>query len=347
MKPDVSIIVPIYNTEKYLEKCLDSLIHQTFQNIEIIIVDDGSPDHSSNIYEKYRQSDSRIKVIQKLNTGLSDSRNTGLSYATGNYLLFVDSDDYIDFNLIEKLYPLAKENNADVLLFGYYLDRVDTMGSLIDSTAVTCEQGVFCGETLSNILPDDSLLNLMGYAWNKLYKREFIVSHNISFEKGINLVEDILFNAEALSKLTVFVISNQPYYHYMNRMAPTLVNRFYSNSYELLVKSTLSREKILRSWHLDNSLCNKLVAKAHMNGIKFCLSNLFFIENPLSLIYKYRQVKSMLHDENTIKSIDDFTAQGLMQSVFLIVLKYRLTPLLVSIYTVRSLLVKMSLNREK
>ena len=110
----VSIIVPVYNVEKYLERCLDSLINQTLKDIEIILVDDGSTDDSGNICDKYAKKDKRIKVIHKENGGLSDARNIGLSIANGRYLQFVDSDDFIHKQMIEILYNTIINNNADI-----------------------------------------------------------------------------------------------------------------------------------------------------------------------------------------------------------------------------------------
>ena len=104
----VSIIVPVYNVEKYIKKCVDSLITQTYSNLEIILVNDGSPDNSGKICDEYAQSDSRIKVIHKANGGLSDARNTGIDIAEGQYIFFLDSDDWIDCQCIEKLHNLIK-----------------------------------------------------------------------------------------------------------------------------------------------------------------------------------------------------------------------------------------------
>ena len=114
----ISIIVPVYNTEKYLEKCLNSLISQTLEDIEILCINDGSTDNSIKILEQYANRDSRIKIINKKNAGVSAARNTGISQAKGEYLGFVDSDDYVDLNFYEKLYNTAKEYNASIAVAG-------------------------------------------------------------------------------------------------------------------------------------------------------------------------------------------------------------------------------------
>ena len=118
--PKVSIVVPIYNVEKYLEQCIDSIINQTLKEIEIILVDDGSPDNCPQICDDYVKKDSRIKVVHKTNGGLSSARNAGIEIATGDYIGFVDSDDYIELDMYEKMYNIAIENNVDFVMSDYY-----------------------------------------------------------------------------------------------------------------------------------------------------------------------------------------------------------------------------------
>lgn len=118
-KPKVSVIVPIYNVEKYLRRCLDSLVNQTLTDIEIILVDDESPDNSNEIYKEYLAKDNRIKLVQKKNGGLGFARNSGLEIATGEFIAYIDSDDYVDVNMFKKLYDTSKNNNLDTVYCGY------------------------------------------------------------------------------------------------------------------------------------------------------------------------------------------------------------------------------------
>ena len=118
-QPKVSIVVPIYNVESYLERCIQTLLNQTLKDIEIILIDDGSPDHCPQICNEYAQKDSRIKVIHKKNAGLGYARNSGLEIARGKYLAFVDSDDYVEANMYEILYNKIKDSNSDVVFCNY------------------------------------------------------------------------------------------------------------------------------------------------------------------------------------------------------------------------------------
>ena len=125
----VSIVLPVYNVEKYLDRCIESVVGQTYSNLEIILVDDGSPDRCPQKCEEWAKRDKRIKVIHKANSGLGYARNTGIEYASGEYICFFDSDDYVAQDTIEKAYATAKTSNSDMVLFGHY--DVDAQGKIM------------------------------------------------------------------------------------------------------------------------------------------------------------------------------------------------------------------------
>ena len=164
---DISVIVPVYNVEKYLEKCIDSILSQTFKNFEIILVDDGSTDSCGIICDEYERLDNRVKVIHKINGGLSSARNSGLEIASGEYVAFVDSDDWIDKNMYQELYNEAKKNNADIVqckfikakdenvsIYNNEFNEVEVIGNL---------------DALCNLYNERCIETVV--TWNKLYKR--------------------------------------------------------------------------------------------------------------------------------------------------------------------------------
>ncbi|MFJ7728150.1 glycosyltransferase [Neobacillus sp. NPDC097160] len=195
--PIVSIIVPVYNVEAYLERCITSLFNQTLQDIEIILVNDGSNDKCGEICEKFAKEDSRIKVIHKLNEGLSSARNSGLNNANGTYIGFIDADDWVEKQMFEVLVNNATTHNSDIVVCNY--------------------RSAYCFEkpqnskaclTLDDGLIDVSKIGLSRYildfflpfkhaycVWNKLYKHDLIKRHNIRFEPNQDIyAEDLLFN---------------------------------------------------------------------------------------------------------------------------------------------------------
>ena len=162
----LSLIVPVYNMEKYLDKCLDTLLLQTLKDYEIILVDDGSPDKCPQICDEWAQRDSRIRVIHKENGGLSDARNAGINVCTGEYISFVDSDDFIKPDMIEKLYSAATKMGADIVACGILTCEGDKC------TAWGCKDFVGCPKEIYALLYDDAAYPVA--AWNKLYHRSLL-----------------------------------------------------------------------------------------------------------------------------------------------------------------------------
>lgn len=200
--PKVSVIVPIYNVEKYLEKCINSLLSQTLEDIQIILVNDGSKDNSGNIAKEYEKNNKdRVIYVEKENGGLSDARNYGLKYATGDFIAFLDSDDYIEKNAYEEMYNKAIEENADY---------------------VECD---FIWEFPNKIRVDkqypyknkkEMLSFVRVVAWNKLIKRQLIIDNNLEFPKGLRY-EDVEFTYKLIPFINKFAYVDKPFIHYVQR----------------------------------------------------------------------------------------------------------------------------------
>ena len=197
----VSIIVPVYNTEKYLGKCLESLSRQSLEDIEIICVDDGSSDNSGQICDRFASLDKRFTVIHKENEGVSKARNTALDIADGVYVGFVDSDDWVECNMFEKLYEKAVSNSYDIVQCAYNGGR-------------KCEKELtLTGE--EEIIPSFMEGAVSNSVWDKIYKAELI--RDIRFEIDLRFAEDFEFNARALLSARVVSIIPDVLYHYTER----------------------------------------------------------------------------------------------------------------------------------
>ena len=208
-KPNVSILVPICNVERFLDKCLQSLINQSLDNIEIICIDDGSKDNSSSIIKKYADQDRRIVVIEKVNTGYGDSMNKGLKVAKGEYIGIVESDDFAEAEMFEELYDLAKKNNADLVKsnFNLYWEKPEKkvfMNNLnITEIVYDSESGkerIFWG------LPA---------IWSAIYKKEWLEGNNINFlpTPGASY-QDTSFNFKVACSAKNIVLTNKAYLNY-------------------------------------------------------------------------------------------------------------------------------------
>lgn len=204
----ISIIIPVYKVEKYLEKCIQSLINQTYENLQIILVDDGSPDNCGKICDEYAKKDHRIEVIHKSNEGLSDARNKGIEIAKGEYIGFIDSDDYIESDMYEVLYNLLKQYNADVSICNFY---TVSQGKIAIKNAENGIKEYNRIEILKEVLLDN---NIQSYAWNKLYKKELF--DEIKYPVG-KKYEDIGTTFYLLEKCNKVVVTGKPEYYYINR----------------------------------------------------------------------------------------------------------------------------------
>ena len=198
--PLVSIIVPIYNAEKYLGKCIDSLVNQTYKNIEIILINDGSTDNSKPIVNKYSY-DSRVKIIHQKNSGVSISRNNGIQVAKGKYIQFTDADDWLDNTMIEKMVYSAEKNNSDIVICGYYNIKNDNV------------KGVYLSNydlTFKNLISDDST-KYGGFPWNKLIKKDVITN---LYDDNIHFYENLLFFLENSKNIKIYSFIKEPLYYY-------------------------------------------------------------------------------------------------------------------------------------
>jgi len=247
----VSVVVPAFNVEKYLPRCIDSLLAQTYDNLDIIIVDDGSTDRTGEIADRYAKKYEKIRCVHKENGGLSDARNEGLNCIRGEYVVFLDSDDWVENNVIKDNLRLAKEKNVPVVVWGYYADFVDIKEQLIKSVRISCNEMLCQKNQNPEMLLQDNVLGLVGYAWNKMYHVELLTEGKFTFTKGLSLVEDIVFNTPVLIAAEKVYFNGSVYTHYMQRGRVTLGNRYYDNFLELKLLACDKRKELLTGFGID------------------------------------------------------------------------------------------------
>ena len=246
----ISVIVPVYNVSEYLEKCFYSLKNQSYKNIEIILVDDGSKDDSGLICDKLLKIDDRVKVIHKKNGGLSSARNFGMELATGDYILFVDSDDWIEYDMIEILYNLIEEYDADISVGGVL--KVWDNGKKEIMMNFPNRKVLNCKEALKSLLWQD---NLNVAVWNKLYKKEII--KNILFAEG-KINEDVDWSWKAIANSNKIVICNELLYNYRQRNG-SIMSVSASSNYKFILDSMMERHQYLANRYpelCDDSIFN-------------------------------------------------------------------------------------------
>lgn len=230
MKPKVSIIVPMYCVEQYIQKCIDSLVNQTLKEIEIILVDDGSPDKCGKIADEYSKKDSRIKVIHQENAGLGPARNSGIKIATGEYIGFVDSDDWVNNEMFERLYRKSIDKNADIVVSGHC--------DITNGVITKVKKHPLAGQTfdtLENIM--EIRKNLYGHklndeeveafpmsVWISIYRRELLLKYKLEFKEILS--EDIIFNLSAYKYAKVITFTGDTDYCYRKDDQPSITQTF-------------------------------------------------------------------------------------------------------------------------
>ena len=251
----VSIVVPVYKTEKYLDNCIESLVNQTYRNLEIILVDDGSPDRCPEMCNRWAAQDNRVKVIHKQNEGLGMARNTGIENAMGEYICFFDSDDFIDENTIEKAYCAAVEEQVDIVIFGFH--RTNESGDIVASFVPKMEKNDYYGKDIRDeIIPEmiapnpekRSKRNIYMSAWMMIIRLDVINTNNWRFVSEKSIISEDVYSLLDLFQY-ISSIHILPYALYYYRTNQSSVSRAYCPD----------RYARIRHFYFESSkLCQKL-----------------------------------------------------------------------------------------
>jgi len=308
----ISVIIPVYNVEKYLTQCLENIINQSLKEIEIICVNDGSTDGSPNILEEYRKKDYRIKVITQKNGGLSAARNSGVSVATGEYVYFIDSDDYIDIDALEYLYYEAKNNELDILYFDgesfYESEKLKKQFGQNDCCYRKKEYSeVYSGEELYALMRKDNVFRPM--VWMQIIRLEYYRNIGISFYEGI-LHEDVLFSTQCTLKAARVSHRNKAFYHYRRRTGAITSNNI---SAKKVYSRIIVMEEIIRFMSQ-----NQFAPETYYYMRKYLSWFVGEIKNEISLLNakNQKELNDLLDCESFIaRTIYDMVKNGMGQDV--------------------------------
>lgn len=257
--PEVSIIVPVYNSEKYLSKCIDSIINQTFQDYELILIDDGSNDNSGSICDLYEKKDNRIKAIHQKNSGVSVARNKGISVARGRFISFIDSDDYVYPDMIGEMVHTMDNYNTEMAICGYRC--VNENGDIIREVIINQKaEAIWSPEqTLIEIFALPPTIN--GYCWNKMFRKELISNE---FENGIRIGEDLLFVVQYLNNIKSTVYISRALYSY-RKYRGSATSGYSSYKYESYL-DLLKVYKRVSIFEADNKHISSLIRRRYYDA---------------------------------------------------------------------------------
>lgn len=317
--PKISVILPVYNVEQYIAKSIHSVLNQSYIDFELIVVIDGSKDNSEVIAREFEKTDLRVKVYTKPNGGLSDARNYGLNVATGEFIYFLDSDDWIEPNLLEDNIKILEDKNLDFIVFGFYQDNVDSNEQLIENIPHIPENNEWINSEPIYFTP--YMLNILGYAWNKIYRKGYLDKHQIKFTIGVSLVEDILFNAKVYQYADRIVFNPKPYVHYIQRPVVTLTKQFHEQSFEWVKLKHEGLQEFLDAWSFDNT--QEILASNLIGGLRYCVLNLFRYKNQFNFRQKVSYIDKMLNDIDVINYLQFYIPESRNDKIYYQLIKMR------------------------
>ncbi len=251
----ISIVIPVYNAEKYIRNCLDSVLEQTYDNIEIILIDDGAEDNSGAICDLYAELDRRIKVLHIANAGVSNARNTGIECCRGEWIAFVDADDRILPNHIKEFADIISNDSIDLVINEF---------SCVDEHGKQIPERILKSNTKRIMSGDEALefmckeMALCGYIWNKVFKKDIIIKNNIRFNPAIRLWEDMLFVAEYISECSSIFINPQVTYLYYLHDNSAVTNKSYelkATKYDAMIGFETLITKLMAQHRVNKGDC--------------------------------------------------------------------------------------------
>lgn len=326
--PYFSVIMPAYGVEKYLENAVNSILNQSFKDFEIIIVDDASMDNSSKIADELAKKYENIKVIHhETNRGLSEARNTGLRYATGYFVFFMDPDDTVENNLFEQIKSALEKQSSNVVVFGMVEDYYNQNNELQNSVPIAYSNETVYLKNAQEVHEEVIKLEkktFYGYAWNKVYNREYLEKINAKFET-IVLIEDIVFNVDVFQELDSLIILSETPYHYMKRMDNSLTNKFVPDYF----KVHRQRVSIILEQHKRWNCCTDYV-KSELGCIyaRYILSAIQRnCDKRADMNFKKRLdfIKNLYADELFNETVLNASSENRLVKIVLILLKKKLT----------------------
>lgn len=321
----ITVIMPVYNVEQYIRSCIDSLIAQTFQDWELIAVDDGTPDKSGEICDEYAKTDSRISVIHKENGGAPSARNTAIPKAKGEYLYFMDSDDWAEPTMLEDMYKKAKETDAQLVVAGYYIDTYYS-----DTEYYTQEQSLPSKDFKSQKEFREYAYkmfdkNLLYTPWNKLFSTKYIMDNNIRFRN--TFWDDFPFNLDVVKDVERVALMEQKYYHFMRARADSETAKYRSDMYEKREEEHGWMLSLYEHWGINDLQSREMLYRRYIERVIGCIENVTNSACTLSSKEKNEQISKMINSETTRKALKYAKPNSTVMKLMLVPIRIKSTAL--------------------
>ncbi len=320
-KPGISVIMPVYNVEKYVGKAIESILSQTMDHFEFLIVDDGTQDRSGVICDEYAAKDSRIQVIHKENGGAPSARNKAIDLAKGKYFYFMDSDDWAEPGMLEDMYRLAEAHEAQLVVTGYYIDTYYSDTEKFTQIQ-TAEDAVY--ETQEAFRKNAWLLfdrNLLYTPWNKLYLAEYVLKNKLYFPT--TWMDDFPFNLSVLRDVEKVVFSSQTYYHFMRARAESETAKYKSNMYEKREEEHTWMLDLYSHWNIRDAASMEMVYRRYAERIVGCIENVTNPNCTLSKRERKAEIRKILQNPRIPEALSYARPRSKYMKLLLLPVKWK------------------------
>ena len=333
--PLLSIIVPVYNSEKYLKSTINSILNQNFSDFELILVNDGSTDNSSNICETFKNNNQKIHVINQENLGVSEARNAGIKAASGKYIQFVDSDDFIQPEMSKTLITQMESHNADMVICGYF--KFDQNNQ---SKVISMPDKIYSSiKDFSNDIMLFSKFWLLNTPTNKLYCTKIIKEHNIYFDHNFNLGEDLLFNCEYLKHSNLIINLQEPLYNYVCNVN-SLTHKEHKDFYENQKTIYTQLRNLILYFNMFNGSLKQDFYTFYLNNVIIYIIEKISIEN-ISITKKVHQINQIIKESITEEALKYGTADSMFYNLIFFLLKHKYIHTIIFVSNIKKLILKL------
>jgi glycosyltransferase EpsJ len=320
-RPKISVIMPVYKVESYVGKAIESILTQTFQDFEYIIVDDGSPDNSGVICDEYAVKDNRIHVIHKENGGAPSARNTAMDVARGKYLYFMDSDDWAEPTMLEDMHALAESHQAQYVVTGYFIDTyyssTDFITLNISHPDVVYQDREAFRQAAYRLFDK----NLLYTPWNKLYLAAYLQERGLRFPE--TFWDDFPFNLSVIRDVERVVVSSKQYYHFMRARADSETAKYVAAMYDKREEEHGWMKELYQHWGIDDEASREFLARRYIERLVGCIENITNKNCTMTRAEKKREIGRMLANPNVSESVNAARPRSAMMRIILAPIRWK------------------------
>lgn len=319
----VSIIMPVYKVEEYVGKAIESIQAQTLTDWEFLIVDDGTPDRSGEICDEYAAKDSRIKVIHKENGGAPSARNMAIEIAKGEYFYFLDSDDWAEPTMLEDMYNLAKRDNAQLVVAGFYIDTYIGNGQFMTDNYVV-EDAVYPDkETFRKNAYKLFDKNLLYTPWNKLFEAKYVMENNLRFPT--TFWDDFPFNVSVVRNVERVTVTSKQYYHFLRARTESETAAYRPGMYEKREEEHGWMVNLYNEWEVKDEASEEMIARRYVERFIGCVENITNPKCEMTEKEKRAEIKKMLANPRVSKMVKVAKPRSTYMKIMLLPIKWKST----------------------